>query len=168
MNTKPPPIIDSTRVIFFAINDSTVEYTDRIDLHVGNSNNEFVRLGEVPNLAISVNYNKPDEYLLMFCDENWLTKGVIPFTTIEEAKIKAERGYKGITRKWQKSPYTQNEVDDYLRDEYEVDPKSEWWTTICTFCGKKDLELGVVLKGKYASICKGCINKYYRLFNENA
>ncbi len=168
MSVIPPPIIDSARVIYFAENDSDIEYTDRIELHVGSAENEFERIGELPNLAISKTYNELNEILLMFCDEDWGTKGVIAFTTVEEAKIKAERGYKGITEKWQESTCTENEIDDFLRDEYDVDPKSEWWTSICYFCGKNDYELESVLKGKYASICKNCVINFHQLFNEHA
>ena len=61
----------------------------------------------------------------MFCDDDWNTKGVIAYTTVEEAKIKAERGYKNISEKWQESPYNDDDINDYLRDEYNVDPKSK-------------------------------------------
>ena len=163
MNPKPPPIIDSARLIVFAWNDEDVDYTDRIDLHVGTSENDLVRIGEMPNLAITRTYYD-DSYLLMLCDEGWNAKGVIQFATMEEAKIKAERGYKGITPKWHNSPYGQQEIDDFLRDEYEVDPRSEWWTMICSFCGKKGSELEQVLQGKYASICRNCVKNFYDEF----
>lgn len=160
MNLKPPPIIDSAKLVIFASNDENVEYTDRIDLHVGTSENGFVRIGEMPNLAITRTYYD-NSYLLMLCDEEWNAKGVIQFTTIEEAKIKAERGYKGIAKKWQDSPYGQEEIDDFLRDEYEVDPKSEWWTMTCSFCGKRDSGLEILFQGKYATICKYCVKSFY-------
>lgn len=89
MNTNPPPIIDSAKLICFAKNDDEVECTDRIDLHVSNSEGEFERIGEIPNLAISRTYGERNDYLLMLCDAEWGVKGVIAFTSIEEAKIKA-------------------------------------------------------------------------------
>jgi hypothetical protein len=160
MNLKPPPIIDSAKLILFALNDEDVEYTDRIDLHIGTSENGFVRIGEMPNLAITRTYYD-NSYLLMLCDKVWNTVGVIKFTTIEEAKIKAERGYRGITNKWQESPYSHQDINDFLRDEYEVDPRSEWWTTFCSFCGKKDSELEQLFQGKHAAICKHCVKSFY-------
>lgn len=165
---NPPPIIDSCKVLMFARNDAEVQYTDRIDLHVGNENDEFERLGELPNLVIAKPYNTPSDYLLMFCDADWESKGVICFTTIEEAKIEAEKGYKGISSNWKESSHSESEINEFLRDEYEVDPKSEWWTSICSFCGKKDSELETVLVGKYASICKSCVVDFYNVFNEGA
>ena len=163
----PPPIIDCSKVILFAKNDDDVEYTDRIDLHVGGKSG-FERIGELPHLVISEPYNWPDTYLLMFCDEDWVVKGVLNYTTIDEAKIKAERGYKGISEKWQECPYDEESRNDFLRDEYEVDPKSEWWTSICSFCGRKDSEFKSILVGKYASICKECVASFYKAFNEDS
>jgi hypothetical protein len=69
MSEIPPPIIDCTKVVLFAKNDDVVEYTDRIDLHVGGENG-FERIGELPNLVISEPYREPNTYLLMFCDED--------------------------------------------------------------------------------------------------
>lgn len=104
----------------------------------------------------------------MFCDSAWQVLGVIAFTTIEEAKIKAEKAYKGISGKWEASPYSEEQSDHFLRDEYEVDPKSEWWTTICSCCGRKDSELEAVLVGKYANICKSCALSFAEAFSEDA
>lgn len=163
---KPPPIIDTAKLIIFASNDEDVEYTDRIDLHASTSENGFVRIGEMPNLAITRTYYD-NSYLLMICDEGWNAKGVIQFATIEEAKIKAERGYKGLNEKWQDSPYSQQEIDDFLRDEYGVDPRSEWWAMICSFCGKNDSELQVLFQGKHATICKNCVKRFYEELIKN-
>ncbi|MCU7930715.1 MAG: ClpX C4-type zinc finger protein [Candidatus Thiodiazotropha sp. (ex Codakia rugifera)] len=165
---SPPPIIDSCKLLFYASNEDDVTFTDRISLFVGGSGDELKPIGEVQNLAISRTYYEPHEFLLMFCKEDWAVKGVIPFTTIEEAKTKAEKGYNGISSKWKMSPYNEEDIDDFLRDEYEVDPKSEWWTTICSFCGRKDTEFSRLLEGKHAVICEGCVNKFYKVFNENA
>ncbi len=165
---SPPPIIDSCKLLFYARNEDDVTFTDRISLFIGGSGDELEPIGEVQNLAISKTYYEPHEFLLMFCEDDWSVKGVIPFTTIEETKTKAERGYNGISSKWKKNPYSEDEIDDYLRDEYEVDPKSEWWTMICSFCGRKDTEYSRLLEGKYAVICEDCVNKFYKAFNKNA
>ncbi len=167
MKLKPPPIIDSAKLILFAINDKNVEYTDRINLHVGTSENGFERIGEIPNLAITKTYYD-NSSLLMLCDEKWNVKGVIQSTNIEEAKIQAERGYKGITEKWQESPYSQQEIDDFLREEYEVDPNSEWWTTYCSFCGRKSREINQMIKGLKAQICDVCVSDFHKELKENA
>lgn len=139
MAQAPPPVIDSAKVLMYAKNDNEVLYTDSINLFIGGSEElEWKRLGEVENLAICVPYNQSHEILLLFCNNNWETQGALPFTSIDEAKIKAERGYKGISNNWVISPYSEEEIKDFLRDDYEVDPNSEWWKSICSFCNKDD------------------------------
>src|SRR5262245_52959953 len=126
----PPPVIDSARLLSYAYADEDdVEFTDRINLHVSEG-----RLGRVPCLAITLNYCVPVDVRLEFCASDWTSKRVIAFTSVEEARIKAERRYARITKKWIESPYTDAQVADFLRDVYEVDPKAEWWKTICSFC----------------------------------
>ncbi len=164
----PPPIIDSCKLLYFAENDDEVKFTGRISLFVGDVNEGLEPIGEKPRLVITHTYCEPREYLLMFCDIHWSVKGVISFTTIDEAKIKAERVYNKITQKWKESPYSNEEINNFLRDEYEVDPHSDWWECICSFCAKKDSELEEVLVGEYASICKSCVINFYNEFNENA
>jgi hypothetical protein len=92
MTEIPPPIIDSARLLAFAINDEDVKYTNRINF-VG-SKEKLERLGEVPCLAICSDYANADEILLFFCNSEWEPQGVIPFTSTEEAKLRAERGYR--------------------------------------------------------------------------
>ncbi len=163
-----PPIIDSAKLLFFAINDDDVEYTDRISLYVWGSGKDLEPIGEVPGLAIAETYYDPKKYLLMFCDHDWSVKGVIPFTSIEEAKIKAERGYKGISSKWNASTYSDEEIQDFLIDEYDVDPYSEWWTSFCSFCGKSNSEFSKLIAGQSAQICENCIKDFFEVVNKNA
>ena len=102
MKQIPPPIIDSAKLLSFAYNDDDVEFTDRIDIFVGEEE-ELQRLGEMPCLAICANYAAPNEILLLFCNAGWESQGVITFTSIKKAKLKAERGYRGISEKWKES-----------------------------------------------------------------
>ncbi len=161
-----PPVIDSCKLLLYAGTGSDVEFTDRINLHVGSSDGEFIRVGEQPYLIIAQPYSNQDEYLLMFCNSSFETVGVINFASLHEAKLKAEKGYRGISDKWKPSPFTENEVSNYLRDEYEVDPTSEWWKDECSFC-EKSSELEMLIKGTKASICKSCIESFASEINEN-
>ena len=162
----PPPVLDSCKVLFYADARSSVEFTDRINLHIGTVDGEFQRVGEQPFLVIAKPYSNANEYLLMFCDLSWESVGVINFTSLNEAKLKAEKGYKGISEKWKKSPFSEAEVLDYLRDEYEVDPSSEWWKDECSFCeGASNME--ILIKGTKASICKRCIENFASDLNES-
>ena len=154
---RPPPVIDSAKTLCYAINDSDVVFTDRIHLIVGGE-----RLGEVPRLAICENYGKPDDILLLFCDENWESKGVIGFDSIEAAKAKAEIGYQGISAKWVDLKAPKDELDRFLREEYEVDPDTEWWKVVCSFCGKEDSETSGMLAGERAKICFECVKEFYK------
>lgn len=165
MQKLPPPVIDSSRLLAFAFNDEEVEFTDRISLFVGEAE-ALERLGEMPCLAICSSYPAPEDILLFFCDAQWEVRGTIPFRSVEEAKLKAERGYKGISAKWQKSPYTEEETNEYLRDEYEVDPATKWWEMICSFCGKDFFAEGQGLAGPKAAICRECVENFYAHFQD--
>lgn len=162
MGTTPPPIIDSSKLICFAHNDSDVIFTDRISLYIGGE-----PIGEVPKLAIMKSYSDPERYWLMFCNTDWTAKGVIAFTSVEEAKIKAERGYTGITSKWNDSPYADEDIKNFLRGEYEVDPNSEWWADYCSFCGRESRNVKQMINSDKAQICNFCISEFYEELKED-
>ncbi len=166
MGTVPPPIIDSAKLICFAHNDAEVTFTDRISLYVGGSGEELEPIGVVPNLAITQPYYEPKNFLLMLCNSDWTVKGVIEFTSAENAKIKAERGYTGITSKWNDAPYSDEDIRNFLTNEYEVDPDSEWWSEYCSFCGKESSEVNQMIKSQKAQICNFCINAFYEELRE--
>jgi hypothetical protein len=114
---------------------------------------------------------KKNSILLLFCDKSWDVKGVIEFSNIDEAKEKAEKGYKGISGKWKNIDISKEELDRYLRDEIEVDPNTDWWKTICSFCGKEDFEETTLLgsANENVFICENCIRSLYEFINdENA
>lgn len=154
----PPPVLDSARLIAFANVPEHVPFTGRIHLNV---DGEW--LGRVENLAICSNYCKPDDLLLLFCDGDWHSQGCIPFTSIEEAKLKAEMGYTGISEFWNDSPYDDVAVNSFLRDEYGVDPGAEWWRYRCSFC-QADVEAQAITKG-WATICVSCIDSFHAAFH---
>lgn len=157
-HTLPPPVLDSARLLAFSNVPEHVPFTDKIHLYVDGE-----RLGRVANLAICRNYCVPDEVLLLFCDGDWEPIGCIPFTTVEEAKIRAEKGYTGISALWQEAPYDDAAVDEFLRDEYEVDPRSEWWNLRCSFC-KAEVEHGGITRG-WATICLACTDEFHALLH---
>ena len=155
----PPPIIDSARVLEFANVPDHIAFTGNIHLNVGGE-----WLGRVANLAVCRNYCNPNDILLLFCDEEWNSRGCIPFGSIEEAKLKAERGYTGISAEWCETPYDDAVIADFLRDEYEVDPTTEWWLFRCSFC-QAEVEGKAITKG-WATICVQCVNKFYAAMHE--
>ena len=166
----PPPVIHSSKLVAYAKNDENVTFTDKISLYVGGSGDDLERLGEVPGIAICHPYNEHDELLIFFCDSSWEPKGTIPCTSIDEAKKRIERGYRGICGNLVMSPYSQNDIDDFLRYEYEVDPYTNWWELVCSFCNNHEHEEGVsIIPSNRASICKKCIVELYNMVgNQNA
>jgi hypothetical protein len=151
----PPPIIDSAKLLAYAVVDSNVEFTDRISLFV-----DGAKLGKVPKLAITANYVIPGDILLEFCDSEWNTLGVTAHKSIDEAKAQAERGYRGISSKWFPSPYSETQVSEYIRESYGLDPTTEWWKTICSFCGEDTLEVRA-FASQHAVICEKCLVAFH-------
>jgi len=149
MKNKPPLIIDSAKVLKYAIVDNSVEYTGRLCLYVGDK-----RLGKVPRLAICQNY-KAKDYLLLFCDEKWKVIGASGNKTIKEAQRDAEKYYKGITKKWV-TVARPNKFKDWPGD---LGP-------ICSFCGKTFFEGPKrMFQGKNAHICNQCIEEYQNIIS---
>lgn len=160
MNNRvaPPPILDSARVLAYANVPEDMPFTGRIHLHAGGD-----WVGRVPNLAICRNYYKPDDILLLFCDEEWNSRGCIPFGCVEEAKLTAERGYAGISAFWMEDQYDEAATNEFLRDVYEVDPTSEWWRYRCSFC-QNDVQGSGITDG-WATICVACADKFHAAFH---
>jgi len=162
---KPPPIIHSARTLFYAVNDDSVNFTGRLNIFVGGEDN-LTKLGEMPLLAICEDYQHPKDILLFFCDLDWDPQGGVGLESIEEAKAKAEIGYKGITDKWIPTEFSKDELDKFLRESYEVDPDTEWWKVECAFCGKDDSEVDRLLGSDKAYICDNCIRRLYKIIND--
>jgi hypothetical protein len=159
--SSPPPIIDSARVLYYVSVGDDIEYTEKIHLIVGGE-----RLGRVPALAICRSYYIPGDILLLFCDGEWNSLGCIAFTTVDEAKLKAERGYPGLIARWVKSTHDDDAVADFLRNEYDVDPGSEWWRHRCSFC-QKDVEAMGISRG-WATICVACVDSFHSALHADA
>ena len=165
MSSIPPPVIDSAKLLAFAHNDSEVEYIDGIELWRGKKDNMH-RVGEKACLAICVTYEEPGKILLLFCNTEWESEGCIALPSVEEAKVKAERGYRGISVKWEDTPYSNDDVRIFLRQTYDVNPEVEWWKTICSFCGKEGSQDREMVKSAKAIICQQCSEEIYSFFQE--
>ena len=163
----PPPVIHTAKLIAYAVNDQDVEFTNKIHLYVGDPDSEeMVRLGEMPNIAICHPYYDRSEYLIFLCDEQWEPKGTLVGASVEDAKNEVERGYKGISKKWVDEPYSENEIDEYLREDYGVNPNINWWESVCSFCGKKNVEVEQIISSDKACICNHCIAKFHEIITE--
>src|SRR5262245_22403310 len=99
---RPPPVLDSARVLEFAVVDSSVRFTGALHLYHGGE-----RVGPVPCLAICRDPNV-DGLLLFHCDKNWNVLGAQIWNnpdrpvvaTVEGVKERAEEYYSGISSKW--------------------------------------------------------------------
>ena len=150
MKNQPPPMLDSAKVLKYALVASSVQFTGRLCLYVNGK-----LLGKVPNLAICQNY-KAKDYLLFFCNAKWKVLGVAGYKTIKETKEKAERAYKGITKKWI-TIARPNVFKDWPGD---LGP-------VCSFCGKTIFEgLQQIYGRDNAFICNECIKRYHDLFEK--
>lgn len=94
--SPPPYVLDSARVLRYAILDASVSYTGRISIYVDGK-----RLGPVPRLALCENLAQDDDYLLLYCNDDWEVLGAGGFGTLQEALAYAEAGYAGVGGKWQ-------------------------------------------------------------------
>ncbi len=59
------------------------------------------RLGAVLDLVIARNQYDADDILLFYCDANWYVLAAAGYATVAEAKRRAEREYRGVSRLWQ-------------------------------------------------------------------
>lgn len=94
MNNHPPSILDSAKVLAFAIVDNDVIYENRKTLYVNG-----VLLGAVPKLAICQNPDE-NEVMVFHCNKDWNVLGVSAHLSILEAVQIVERSYNGLLQKW--------------------------------------------------------------------
>ncbi|MEO1017497.1 MAG: hypothetical protein AAFY56_07370 [Pseudomonadota bacterium] len=113
-------------MLLYAVNDSDVQYTGRLSLHVGIPP-DMEQVGELPGIVILQPYNEPTGFLIGFCDDTWAVQGVVGTNSLEQAKHKAATYYAGIESKWIESPYSEDDIREFLVREYDVDPDTEWW-----------------------------------------
>ncbi|MDH3911428.1 MAG: ClpX C4-type zinc finger protein [Rhodospirillales bacterium] len=137
----PPPILDCAKVLAYAAVDESVVHVRDNPVYVDGK-----PLGAVPNLAIC-KYPIEDEHLLFFCRKEWEVLGCTGCPSLEAAKDRAEREYRGIAARWQ----SYHHEDEAAVDRQCLEP-------FCSFCGKSFFELERLIWGKDgAVICDGCV-----------
>lgn len=151
-SNNPPPVIDSARLLAYAITDDAVKFTNKIKLFVDGQ-----RLGEVPKLAICEALDADKQILLFFCDEQWEPLGTIAVPSVEDAKRKAEVGYEGISAKWIDSKTSVQDAEKYLEEYGSAFDKAQ-----CTFCKKPSRDVGRLYGTEEALICNECIEEFYK------
>ena len=144
----PPPLVDCTRVLYYAIADDSVRYTPRNKIYVGG-----VELGEVPRLAVVRNL-VDDGIMLLHCDEEWNCLGLSGTGSIEDVKAHANSRYDGLASKWRKVPYSDAALAKAVDEEYR-DQR-------CSFCGRYHFQIeALMVEGDRAMICGDCVERLH-------
>jgi len=145
----PPPIIQSTRVLYYALVDASVRYTRRTILYV-----DGAEIDPVPRLAIARNL-ADDDILLLHCDEQWNCLGVSGSGDVDAVLNQANLLYDGISTKWSKAPYRDVDYVKAIADDYA--------SQRCSFCGCYHFELDgeLMAEGRDAAICSRCVQRLH-------
>jgi hypothetical protein len=150
-NVAPPPVIDSSRVLAYAAVDDLPYRRWGLLLVSGKP------LEHVPRLAICANLGKDLGILLFHCDERWNVLGTIGGTSVEDAKVRAEKNYPGVAARWVDVGTTVEQALAYY-DEQTGGEK-------CSFCGKRAFDVESWIGSSSVIICRGCVEEFYAEFS---
>jgi hypothetical protein len=148
----PPPVLDSARVLKYAVLDDSVKFSGRTLLFVDGK-----ELDPAPCLAICKNL-EDDAILLFHCDQDWNVLGAAGYGAIDEAERRAERIYQGVSARWIEPNFSDEEVSRY----FEGLRGSER----CTFCGKASDEANALLEKSGKWICDVCVEEFHEMLRE--
>ena len=151
-NLKPPPVLDSARVLQYALVDKSVGYVGRTLLFVAGK-----ELGRVPRMAICENHEMG--VLLFHCSRNWKILGCSPHTSVAEAKKKAEWIYPGLSGRWKRAHVTKKQARLFL--------DKLWGSQRCNFCGKRPDEVEQMYGKSDAYICVACVERFHGVWKES-
>ena len=145
--TAPPPALDCAQAIEYAIVDAGVAFEQRHTLNVGGE-----WLGEVPRLAICRNLDE-SEFMVFHCDTEWNVLGVAAgYNSVEEAKAKTERSYRGLASRWVATGYSREEAQKNIAAIFKGHE--------CSFCGRLPPEYQSAV-GDAVRICNHCIDEFH-------
>ena len=144
---KPPPALDCAHAVEYAIVDDAVTFEQLYTLNVGGE-----WLGRVAQLAICQNLDEV-EVMVFHCDRDWNVLGVAAgYNSIDEAKAKTERSYRGLSPKWVSTGYSRDDVTGYLAEHFK-DMK-------CSFCGRLPMQYQSIV-GTTVRICNHCVDEFH-------
>jgi ClpX C4-type zinc finger len=146
-NSVPPPALEGARLLAYAIVDGTVTHAGNSTLCVDGK-----LMGAVPCLAIC--QQKAEAVLLLFCDEEWNSLGVVECSSLVEAKKRAESEYKGLSTKWVSANVSAEDATRYLDEQSDSQQ--------CSFCGNAPEAVQQMFRTSAACICDGCIRDFYQ------
>jgi hypothetical protein len=92
---EPPFLLDSARVVMYAITGGAASYTGRITVYAGGDR----LVDPVPRVAICEDL-VGGQFLLMHCDDSWKVLAAGFSKSVADAQYTAERAYSGISSNW--------------------------------------------------------------------
>jgi hypothetical protein len=134
--------------------DESIVHTARSTLYVDGK-----LLGRVPRIAICQSPDTP-ETLLLFCDEEWNSLGVVACASIDEARKRAESEYQGIATKWIDANVSEEQAARYIDE--------QWRDERCSFCGKSPDQVQRMVSASKARICDSCVKDLFQKHNRDA
>lgn len=143
----PPPVLDGARLLAYAIVDETVTHTGSSTLYVDGK-----PIGAVPCLAIV--QQETGGVLLLFCDEQWDSIGVVECSSLAEAQTRADSEYKGLSTTWVNANVSEQEAARYMEEQSDAQR--------CSFCEKPPEAVRHLFATSTARICDGCVSDFYR------
>jgi hypothetical protein len=150
----PPPeaVIACSRVLCYAVVDSTVQFSGRTVLFVDGK-----ELGQMPCLAIC-DGKKSSGVLLFHCDSEWTPLGCSAHGSVTDAKTRAERIYLGISARWVDAGVSEEAAEAYLNEQF--------GNARCSFCDKRPDEADQMFHNKgegkdEVRICDRCVNEFH-------
>ena len=150
----PPPVLNSVRVLAYAVVDDTVEYTGRLLIVV-----EGERLGRVPRLVIGQDFGT-DEVMLFHCNEAWNVLAAGAYSSLDAAKAAAEAGYRGLSANWVDLKVSAAEAREFM--------EREQAGFACSFCGRLPHEVRTLITGANGRICDSCIDKLHLAIHDHS
>lgn len=142
----PPPVIDTAKVIVFAIVGPEHVFNTEKALWVGD-----VRVGRVPKLAIAEGLNDTG-FLILFCDEQWQSIAIVDAKSLDDAKLRLSAFYPDIEGAWQTAPYGPADVERFIEATY--------GDLRCSFCDRWPFQVAALFEARSARICDACVKEY--------
>lgn len=154
VSPAPPLVIVGCRVLYYSFMPPSVSYSGNSLVIVGGR-----EIGPVPRLIIAEPL-RAEGFDIIHCDKNWnvLAGGGGGYSSVSEAKRRAERMYPGITKTWVKSSISKTQA---LAIE-----KKMWRGEECSFCNRIPPDFQRSLHSKKARICNICVEEIYWDFVE--
>jgi hypothetical protein len=146
----PPPVLDSARVLAYAVVDESVIYSERGCLFVDGK-----LLGPVPRLAICQKLGE-SEIMVFHCDNEWNVLGVAGgYSSVRDAKAAVESAYRGLSNKWADTSVTEDKAREFLKLEFSGEK--------CSFCGRLPIQAEQMISKGNLRICNKCVEEFHKI-----